>query len=278
MYYINVLLKSHKFVIGAFVLVSIIMLAILYPFINTADPKDLVAMAFEPPREGLILGTDNFGRDVFLQLAHGTRTSMYVGLLAGIVATSIGLILGLMSGYIGGLIDDVITTFTNMFIVIPSFIILIVISVSLDVRSATLVSLIIGFTTWPWTARAVRAQTSSLRNREHVNIAKISGYTTPRIIFSEILPYMASYVVMAFALQIAAAILAEAGISMLGLGPHDTISLGVLMQWALLYEAPATGAWWAFMPAALFIAAISFSLNYMNSGMDEIFNPKIRGN
>lgn len=278
MYYISVLLKSHKFVIGALVLISIVSLAIAYPFINTEDPSDLVAMAFEPPREGMILGTDNFGRDVFLQLAHGTRTSMYVGLLAGIVATSIGLILGLMSGYIGGIIDDVITTFTNMFIVIPSFIILILISVSLDVRSATLVALIIGFTTWPWTARAVRAQTSSLRNREHVNIAKISGYTTPRIIFSEILPYMASYVVMAFVLQIASAILAEAGISMLGLGPHDTISLGVLMQWALLYEAPATGAWWAFLPAALFIAAISFSLNYMNSGMDEIFNPKIRGN
>lgn len=278
MYYISVLLKSHKFVIGFVFLITIVSLGIFYPFINTADPGDLVAMAFEPPNEELILGTDNFGRDVFLQLAHGTRTSLYVGLLAGTVATAIGLILGLLSGYIGGIIDDVITTFTNMFIVIPSFIILILISVSLDVRSATLVALIIGFTTWPWTARAVRAQTASLRNREHVNIAKISGYTTRRIIMSEILPYMASYVVMAFVLQIAAAILAEAGISMLGLGPHDTISLGVLMQWALLYEAPATGAWWAFFPAALFIATISFSLNYMNSGMDEIFNPKIRGN
>jgi len=265
-------------VIGAFVLIAIVSLSLLYPLINTADPSDLVSMAFEPPREGLRLGSDNFGRDVFLQLAHGTRTSMYVGLLAGIVATSIGLVLGLVSGYLGGLVDDIISTFTNMFIVIPSFVILILISVSLNVRSATLMALIIGFTTWPWTARAVRAQTASLRNREHVNIAKISGYTTPKIIFSEILPYMASYVVMAFVLQIAAAILAEAGISMLGLGPHDTISLGVLMQWALLYEAPATGAWWAFMPAALFIAAISFSLNYMNSGMDEIFNPKIRGN
>lgn len=273
---IRILLKSPKFVTGFTVLTAILVLIFIYPIINRNDPFEMMSMGFEAPSSEYIFGTDNFGRDIFLELMYGTRTSLYVGLLAGIVATSIGLTLGLGSGYIGGIVDNIITTITNMFIVIPSFIILILISVSIDSRSSTITALIIGFTSWPWTARAVRAQTSSLRNRDHVNIAKISGYSTLKIIIFEILPYIASYVVMAFILQTASGILQEAGISMLGLGPFNTISLGVMMNWALMFEAPAAGAWWAFIPTALIIASVTFSLYIMNMGMDEIFNPKIR--
>lgn len=273
---IRILLKSPKFMIGFFILMSILTLVFTYPMINKNDPFEMVSMGFEAPSSEYILGTDNFGRDIFLELMYGTKTSLYVGLLAGIVATAIGLTLGLCSGYIGGLVDNIITTITNMFIVIPSFIILILISVSINSRSSTITALIIGLTSWPWTARAVRAQTSSLRNRDHVNIAKISGYSTPKIIVFEILPYIASYVVMAFILQTASGILQEAGISMLGLGPFNTISLGVMMNWAMMFEAPAAGAWWAFIPTSLIIASITFSLYILNTGMDEIFNPKIR--
>ncbi|WP_232313030.1 ABC transporter permease [Paenibacillus sp. P22] len=199
-----------------------------------------------------------------------------VGLVAGVFATIIGLAIGLLCGYAGGFLDNILTAVTNMFIVIPSFIILILISVSINSRSSLLVALIIGLTSWPWTARAVRAQTSSLRNRDHVNLAKISGHSTPKIIVFEILPYIASYVVMAFILQVASGILSEASISMLGLGPYNTISLGIIMNWALVFEAPVAGAWWAFIPAAFSIAVITFSLYMINTGMDEIFNPKIR--
>jgi peptide/nickel transport system permease protein len=236
----------------------------------------MMAMAFQPPDSKLLLGSDNFGRDLFLELMYGIRTSVRVGLIAGICATVIGLIMGLLAGYIGGLVDNILTAVTNIFIVIPSFIILILISVSINSRSSLVTAIIIGITSWPWTARAVRAQTSSLRNRDHVNIAKISGHSTPRIIIFEILPYIASYVVMAFVLQTASGILSEASISMLGLGPYNTISLGIIMNWALTFEAPVAGAWWAFIPAAFSIAIITFSLFMMNTGMDEIFNPKIR--
>jgi peptide/nickel transport system permease protein len=236
----------------------------------------MMALAFQPPGGSMILGSDNFGRDIFLELMYGIRTSVKVGLIAGICATVIGLFIGLASGYIGGLWDNILSTITNIFIVIPSFIILILVSVSINSRSSLVTALIIGITSWPWTARAVRAQTTSLRNRDHVNIAKISGHSTPRIIVFEILPYIASYVVMAFVLQTASGILSEASISMLGLGPYNTISLGILMNWALVFEAPVAGAWWAFIPAAFSIAIITFSLYMMNTGMDEIFNPKIR--
>jgi peptide/nickel transport system permease protein len=273
---VRILLKSPKFLSGAITTLLMLALVLIYPAINTKDPLEMMAMAFQPPDSTLILGSDNFGRDLFLELVYGIRTSIWVGLIAGVCATVIGMVIGLACGYIGGLVDNLLTAITNMFIVIPSFIILILISVSINSRSSMVVAIIIGVTSWPWTARAVRAQTTSLRNRDHVNIAKISGHSTAKIIVYEILPYIASYVVMAFILQVASGILSEASISMLGLGPFNTISLGIIMNWALVFEAPVAGAWWAFIPAAFAIAVITFSLYMMNTGMDEIFNPKIR--
>lgn len=273
---VTILVRSPKFMFGAVVLLLMLSLVLIYPLINRNDPLEMMAMAFQPPDGNLLLGSDNFGRDLFLELMYGIRTSLKVGLIAGVCATVIGLVIGLTAGYIGGLVDNLLTAVTNIFIVIPSFIILILISVSINSRSSLVTAVIIGITSWPWTARAVRAQTTSLRNRDHVNIAKISGHSTPRIILFEILPYIASYVVMAFVLQTASGILSEASISMLGLGPYNTISLGIIMNWALIFEAPVAGAWWAFIPAAFSIAVITFSLYMMNTGMDEIFNPKIR--
>ncbi|MCM3442645.1 ABC transporter permease [Metabacillus halosaccharovorans] len=272
----QILIRSPKFLIGAITFLLMLAFVTIYPLINTSDPTEMVALAFQPPSAELLLGSDNFGRDLFLELVHGIKTSIFVGLVAGLSATIIGLIIGLSAGYIGGVVDDILTAVTNIFIVIPSFIVLILISVSIDSRSTLITAIVIGITSWPWTARAVRAQTSSLRNRDHVNIAKISGHSTPRIITFEILPYIMSYVVMAFVLQTASGILSEASISMLGLGPYNTISLGIIMNWALTFEAPVSGAWWAFIPAAISIAIITFSLYLMNTGMDEIFNPKIR--
>jgi peptide/nickel transport system permease protein len=273
---VRILLKSPKFMIGVIITLIMFAFVLIYPLINRGDPFEMKALAFQPPSSELWLGSDNFGRDLFLELVYGIRTSVQIGLLAGLIATAIGLVIGLVSGYIGRWVDNVLTAVTNMFIVIPSFVILILISVSIDSRSAFIVALIIGLTSWPWTARAVRAQTVSLRNRDHVHLAKISGHSTFRIIVFEILPYIASYVYMAFILQVASGILAEASISMLGLGPYNTISLGTMMNWALIFAAPVSGAWWAFIPPALVIAVITFALFLINTGMDEIFNPKIR--
>jgi peptide/nickel transport system permease protein len=273
---LRILFKSPKFVIGSALLALVLGFVLAYPLINRGDPFEMVAMGFEPPSADYPLGSDNFGRDVLLELAHGARSSLYVGLTAGFFATLIGLALGLTAGYVGGIVDNILSTINNMFIVIPPLIILILISIGLNNRSSTVVGLIIGFTAWPWTARAVRAQTASLRVRDHVNIARISGYGTARIIASDILPYIASYATMAFILQTATGILEEASISMLGLGPYNTISLGTMLNWAMMFEALGTGAWWAFIPPATLIGLFTFSLFIINSGMDEVFNPKIR--
>ncbi|MEN8907764.1 MAG: ABC transporter permease [Clostridiales bacterium] len=273
---IIILLKSPKFIIGLLIIMIITGFILSYPIINKASPIEMVGMSFEEPSSKHILGTDNFGADVLLKLAYGTRTSVYIGLLAGIFATILGLIIGLFSGYLGGIIDNILNSLTNIFIVIPPIIVLILISVSLEKRSTLIIAIIIGVTSWPWTARAIRAQTSSLRHRDHVNIAKISGYTTPKIILFEILPYIASYVFMAFIIQTAAGILSEAAISMLGLAPENSITLGLMLNWALAFDAINVEAWWAFLPPTAIITFLTLSLYLMNAGMDEIFNPKIR--
>ncbi|MHC1773710.1 MAG: ABC transporter permease [Flexilinea sp.] len=230
-----------------------------------------------PPNKEFPLGTDSFSRNIILEMAYGARLSLFVGLMAGIIATVIGLTLGLYAGFKGGLVDNLITTLTNTFIVIPSMVILILISVALgQVRSGWVTGLIIGLTAWPWTARAVRAQTTSLRHRDHVSMARITGYGTTHIIVTEIMPYIASYIVMAFILQVASGIMMEATLSILGLGDPTAISLGRMINWAMQYEAVGSGRWWEFVPVALCITFVTFGLYMMNSGMDEVFNPKIR--
>ena len=228
----------------------------------------------------LPLGTDNFGRDVTTELIRATGISLLIGLVAGLIATSIGLTMGLLAGYVGGVVDDIIMFFTNIFTVIPTFILLILISFSIgqDSRGPITIAVVIGFTSWVWTARAVRSQVFSLRNRDHVNLSKLSGHPVALIILTDILPYIASYVVMALILQISSAIVAEAGLSILGLGPRTTEmpTLGLMMNWAMIYQAHILGKWWAFFPVLLTIALITFSMNLMNTGLDQVFNPALR--
>lgn len=228
----------------------------------------------------LPLGTDNFGRDMLTELVSATRTSLQIGFVAGIIATLIGLTLGLLAGYVGGPLDDTIMFVTNLFTVIPSFVLLILISYSIgqEKRGAFMVATVIGFTSWVWTARAVRAQVVSLRNRDHVNLSKLSGHSIVYIILNDILPYIASYVIMALVLQISSGILAEAGLSILGLGPKttDVPTLGLMMNWSMIYQAHIQGNWWAYFPVLVVIALITFSMNLMNTGLDQVFNPALR--
>lgn len=240
-------------------------------YVRTSDVVSKIVMP---------LGADNFGADVMTKLTSSIAVSLRIGLLAGIIATLIGLTIGLLSGFLGGWVDNFLTFLTNIFTVIPSFVILILIAnaISGTARSPMLVGLIIGLTAWPWTARSVRSQVLSLRNRDHVNLSKLSGHSLPRIIIQDILPYVASYVVMALILQISSGILAEAQLSMLGLGPDTTttVTLGIMMNWAQKFSAILSGAWWAFVPVVLSVAIITFSLNLMNTGLDQVFNPQLR--
>jgi len=248
--------------------------------IGTVNTSDYVNVNQVANVRLLPLGTDNFGRDVLTELVKATVVSLQIGFVAGIIATLIGLILGLLAGYVGGMVDDIIMFFTNLLTVIPTIVLLILISFSIgqEQRGPFTIAAVIGLTGWYWTARAVRAQVVSLRNRDHVNLSKLSGHSIAHIIINDILPYIASYVVMALILQITAAILSEAQLSILGLGPRttDVPTLGLMMNWAMIYQAQILGKWWAYFPVIVVIALITFSMNLMNTGLDQVFNPALR--
>jgi peptide/nickel transport system permease protein len=268
---------NTRFQVSVGILLAVLVFAIVGPLLpGRGDPNALPGKLFDPPSWTLWLGSDNFGHDVLTQLMYGTRTSLVIGVVAGAVATLIGVVIGALSGFRGGLIDDVLSGFTNLLLAIPVFVILIVLSDAVQNRNIVTMALVIGVTSWPWTARAVRAQSTSLRVREHVDVARLSGAGTARLILLEVLPYMASYISMAFVLQLAAAILAEAALSLLGLGPSNVVSLGIMLHWALLWESVRNGAWWAFVPPTLLLTVISFSLLLLQTSLNEVFNPRLR--
>jgi peptide/nickel transport system permease protein len=271
------LLKSPSFVLGMALFLGTLLIALFGPLIFHVDTGTRVGLAFAPPSGEHWLGTDHLGIDMVSLLVRGLRSSLYVGFLAGTVATVVGTLIGLYGGYKGGLIDDLLTVGTNLFLVIPSLIVLILLSSSIENgRSLTLIALIIGCTTWTWSARAVRAQSSSLRGRDHVALARINGYGTLGIVLLHIMPYLLSYIFMVFILQTATGILSEASISMLGLGPYDSISLGNILNDAIKNEALTDGAWWAFMPAVLLITVVVFALYIINTSLEGVFNPRLR--
>jgi peptide/nickel transport system permease protein len=271
------LLKQPSFLFGAGLFLLTLLLALLGPVLFNVDTKTRVGLAFMEPSSKALLGTDHLGLDMLSLLIAGLRSSLYVGFLAGIIATTVGTIVGVYGGYKGGLIDDVLTVLTNLFLVIPSLIVLILISSSLDEgRSLTLIALLIGGTTWTWSARAVRAQASSIRSRDHVALARINGYSTAGIVTLHILPYLLSYIFMVFIIQTATGILAEASISLLGLGPYDSISLGKILNEAKNNEALTDGAWWAFMPAMVLITVTVLALYVLNTSLEGVFNPRLR--
>jgi peptide/nickel transport system permease protein len=271
------LLKSPGFLVGAGLFLATLVLGFIAPLFMHIDTQTRVGLAYMPPSAEHWLGTDHLGVDMLSMLVVGLRSSLHVGFLAGTVATVLGTLIGVYGGYKGGLLDDILTVATNLFLVIPSLIVLILISSSLEEgRSLSLIALIIGCTTWTWSARAVRAQSASLRNRDHVSLARINGYGTLGIVLLHILPYLLSYIFMVFILQTATGILSEATISMLGLGPYDSVSLGKILNEALRNEALSDGVWWAFFPAMALITVIAFALYVINTSMEGVFNPRLR--
>ena len=273
---------SPRFWVSVVLVAFVMLLAFLGPLVYPYGPNDAAGGLYDPPSAQHWLGTDNFGHDVLGVLIAGARNSLFNGLLAGLIATTIGVFIGILAGYVGGWLEELLMGITNVVLAIPALIVLILISVSVQnsnigfLKGIAGLAMVIGITSWPWTARAVRAQASSVATREHIDIAKLSGARLPSIMALDVFPYLASYIVMAFVLQVASAILAEASLSMLGLGPQGTQSLGIQLHWALAFQAVGSGAWWAFFPPTIILTLVSFALLLLQSSLDEVFNPRLR--
>ena len=273
------LMKSPMFVIGVGIFFLSLFVAIFGPLFYHVDinARDILAGPYAPSSAEHLLGTDHLGRDYVSLLIAGLRSSLYVGLIAGVIATTIGVFIGLFGGFRGGWIDEILNMGTNLFIVIPQFVILVLISSAVkEGRSLTLIGLIIGLTSWSWSARAVRAQASSLRSRDHIALARMNGAGSLKIVVKHVLPYLLSYVFMVFIMQVSSGILSEASISMIGLGPLDSTSLGIILNQAKDNGALSDSIWIAFLPATLVITLTVFALYLINTSMEGVFNPRLR--
>ncbi|MDR2578898.1 MAG: ABC transporter permease [Chitinispirillales bacterium] len=272
------LLKSPMFVFGASLFSLVLFAAFVVPFFYDISQVTRVGNPYDAPSGKYLLGLDHLGRDYVVLLLRGLRSSLYVGLLAGVIATVLGTLIGLIAGFKGGLIDDVLSALTNLFVVIPQLVLLILISTSIGEsgRSLTLIAVIIGLTGWTWSARSVRAQSSAIKSKDHISLARLNGDGGIRILLVHILPYLFSYVFMVFIILISAGILSESAISMIGLGPVDTQSLGTILNDAKNNGALTDGYWYAFLPATGIIISIALSLYLINTSMDGVFNPRMR--
>ncbi len=269
--------RNNKLRVGLFVVLVFLALALIGPLLVKNDPFAYVnPMGAQPPSSKYWLGTTFFGQDVFAQFALGLRATFLVGIIGGGLATFIGVLIGFTAGYSGGIVDELLNILTNIVLVIPTLAVLLIIAAYLEVRSIFTECIFIGFTAWPWAARAIRAQTFSLRTREFVDLARLSGMKPFKIIFKEIAPNMMSYLVMTFILQFGGAILIAATLDFIGLGPTNAISLGLMMQYAVLWGALLLGTWWWFIPPGLAITTIVGALYIVDVGLDEVFNPKLR--
>ncbi|MGD0861710.1 MAG: ABC transporter permease [Candidatus Limnocylindrales bacterium] len=271
-------LRSKKFLVSVTILLVLICIAVLGPIV---DPTDPLAQTGLPERHpslelGYWFGSTYFGEDVFAQFANGLRASFFVGLLGGGLAALIGMVVGFVAGYRGGWIDEILNMVTNVFLVIPTLAVLLVITSYLQARGVLFEAIFIGITSWPWAARAIRAQTFSLRSREFIDLAKLSGRSGWKVIVFEIAPNMSSYLFLTYILLFGGAILIAASLDFIGLGPTGGISLGLMMYNAVTWAAPLLGIWWWFIPPGIGIIATVGSLYVMNVGLDEIFNPKLR--
>jgi peptide/nickel transport system permease protein len=268
-------MRDPKAMFGALILLAFLLLALLAPVLAPGDPGRFVARRNVPPNAEHILGTTGNGQDVFAQLAWGSRISLGVGFSVGFLTTLIGLIVGMSGGYQRGAIDSVLNLFTNVFLIIPGLPLLITLSSFLPPGLGTVV-LVLTFTGWAWPARVFRSLTLSLREKDFVSASVVSGERSPRIIFSEILPNMASLVVSSFFGASVYAIGADAGLAFLGFEDVNTVSWGTMLFWAANNSAMLQGAWWTILPPGLCIALVAFGTTMLIYSIDEVTNPRLR--
>ena len=269
-------LRSGKIIAGLALLGFFVLASIFGPLFDHTNPSALSPASLQPPSGAHWLGTTQTGQDVFSELLYGGRVSLLVGFASAAIATVVSLVVGLAAGYLGGTADEVLSALSNIFLVIPALPLVIVLAGYAPNKGSLTVTLVIAVTGWAWGARVLRAQTLSIRKRDYIEAARVSGERTFRIIFAEILPNELAIVASGFLFTVIFAILTQAGLAFLGLSSVTTWSWGSMLYWAENNEAMQVGAWWWFLPPGLCIALVGTSLALINFGIDEFVNPRLR--
>ena len=263
-------------IIGSFLITMILLGALFAPVLTQYNPNKRVARPHVAPNAEHVLGSTRNGRDVYSQVLHGARKSLTVALFAGIIAMSIAIAVGVTSGYLGGRVDEWMNFVTNVFLVFPQLPLLIVLAAFLGQVGSTVITVLLGVTSWPWGARVIRSQTMALRNKEFIISAEVMGESRIRIILVEILPNLISIVFGGFLGTVIYAMGAEAGLGILGLGDATEVSWGSMLYWAQVSSSLYTGAWWEMLVPAIALALTGGALALINMSIDQVSNPKLK--
>jgi peptide/nickel transport system permease protein len=284
-------LRRGDGVVGLAILLLFTALAIAPTFF--VGPLETVTTAsgeaFQPPSAEHIFGTDNQGRDVLNLTVHGARVSMVIGLLATLITVLLGAVLGIISGFLGGMTDGAIMRITDFFLVLPTFVLAILLApIILDIVGtdaeiagiqATLlvIVIVIGITSWASTARVIRAQTLSIKERMFVDRARVIGSGSGHIMRRHILPNVVNLIVANTVLIFAGAVFTETTLAFIGLGDPFQPSWGQILNSAQTSGAPGLGAWWYIAPPAACVVLVILAFTLVGNALDDILNPKSAG-
>lgn len=266
---------SGKLITGLILLGTVVLFAAIVPLFGK-DPNAINDIGLTAPSSQHLLGTTMSGQDVFMQLAYAARGSLIIGFSVACIATVLSAIFGILGTYIGGFWDDLLALITNIMLVIPGLPLTIVIAVLSPTRGIAMVVIVLAITSWAGSARVLRAQTLSMRGRDYVLAAKISGESPWRVIVVEILPNLLPCMASQFVFAVVFAILGESSLSFIGLGASGQLTLGTMLYYSQNASAMNVGAWWWFIPPGIVVALIGAGLSFINFSIDEIINPKLR--
>lgn len=274
---------NRKLLVGAFMVAAVVLLGLLGPvFWDTtkaraiSGPPSLPPMWVEGGSAAHPLGTETLGRDMLALIIVGAPASLRVGFIAAGLGMLIAIILGFSAGFMGGWVDDLIRSVADAAVTIPAFAGLVVLAAYLSNLSSMTMALLLAAFAWPWPTRTIRAQVLSLRERGYVRMARLSGRSTPHIMFGEMVPNLLPYLVASFLGTVSGSILAATSLEALGLGPTRIPSLGIIVYGALQAGAVFRGMWWWWGPPVAVLMFIFIGLFLVATGLDEIVNPRLR--
>lgn len=271
------LLHNQKFVTGTSIFLAIFLMAIFANFFIETGKRVSGSMPIRlAPGAEALLGTDSLGRSIASQMGEAIPNSLQVGLIAATLGTLIGALIGFISGYFGGVLDAVLRILIDVFLSVPSLLFLILIAALLKGVGVSVMAVIIGIFAWAWPARQIRAQVLSLKERGFVQVARFSGMSGLEIIVSELMPHMLPWMGANFVNAFISAILAESGLSILGLGPQREMTLGMMIYWSLSYGALLQNMWWWWGVPVLTLMILFLSLYLISLGLEEVSNPRLR--
>jgi len=270
--------RNRQLILGLVMLGALALFVIVGHFVyNVSLYKPLSVPTGRPPSAQYWLGTDSQGRDLMAVMVSGIPLTLSMGLLAGFLGVAFGTILAFAGAYYGGWIDALVRGVVDVGLTIPTFLVLIIVAISIhSAMTIPQMALVIAALAWLWPTRTIRAQVLTMRERAYVHVARMSGASGLKIIFTELMPNLLPYLAASLVGSVAAAVLASLGLEALGLGANDAPTIGMTIYWVIFYGALLQGMWWWFLPPIIVVVLLFMGLFGLSAGMDEWANPRLR--